>query len=70
MLNLMEVLEEEAGIALNRLKHNQMIANQEKFHTLILRKDQTNTNEQNFYIQDKLIKPEKARYPARFHTKF
>ena len=58
--NLIEVLEEEAGVALTWLKHNQMIANPEKFHALLIRKDQTNTSEENFNIQGKMIKSEET----------
>ena len=58
--NLIEVLEEEAGVALTWLKHNQMIANPEKFHALLIRKDQTNTSGENFNIQGKMIKSEET----------
>ncbi len=58
--NLIEVLEEEAGVALNWLKQNQMIANPEKFHALLIRKDQANTSGQDFNIQGKLIKSEET----------
>ena len=51
--NLIEVLEEEAGVALTWLKQNQMIANPEKFHALVTKKDQTNTNGEDFNIQGK-----------------
>ena len=58
--NLIEVLEEEAGVALTWLKHNQMIANPEKFHALLIRKDQTNTSGENVNIQGKMIKSEET----------
>ena len=58
--NLIEVLEEEAGVALTWLKQNQMIANPEKFHALLIRKDQTNTSGENFNIQGKMIKSEET----------
>ncbi len=58
--NVIEVLEEEAGVALNWLKQNQMIANPEKFHALLIRKDQTNTSGQDFNIQGKVIKSEET----------
>ena len=58
--NLIEVLEEEAGVALTLLKHNKMIANPEKFHALLIRKDQTNTSGENFSIQGKMIKSEET----------
>ena len=58
LLNSIEVIEEEAGVALTWLKQNQMIANPEKFHALLIRKDQTNTRGENFDIQGKTIKSE------------
>ena len=57
---MIEVLEEEAGAALTWLKQNQMIANPEKFHALLIRKDQTNTSGENFNIQGKMIKSEET----------
>ena len=56
--NLIEVLEEEAGAALTWLKQNQMIANPEKFHALLIRKNPINTSGENFNIQGKMIKSE------------
>ena len=41
------VLEEEAGVILNWLKGNQMIANPEKFHAVLIKKDQTNLSLEN-----------------------
>ena len=41
--NLIEALEGEAGLALNWLNQNEMTANPEKFHALLIRKDQANT---------------------------
>ena len=58
--NLIEVLEEEAGVHLTLLKQNQMIANPEKFHALLIRKDQTDTSGEKFYIQCKMIKSEET----------
>ena len=58
--NLIEVLEEEAGAALTWLKQNQMIANPENFHALLIRRDQTNTSGENFNIQGKVIKSEET----------
>ena len=54
------MLEEEAGVALTWLKQNQMIANPEKFHALLIRKDQTNTSGENFNIQEKMVKSEET----------
>ena len=63
--NLIEVLEEEAGVALTWLKQNQMIANPEKFHTLHIKKDQTNTSGENFNIQGKTFKSEETvKFPS------
>ena len=53
-------LEEEAGVALTWLKQNKMIANPEKLHSLLTRKDQTNTSGENFNIQGKMIKSEET----------
>ena len=58
--NLIEVLEEEAGFALTWLKQNQMIANPEKLHALLIKKDQTNTSRDNFNIQGKTFKSEET----------
>ena len=58
--DLIGVLEEEAGIALTWLKQNQMIANLEKFHALLIKKDQTNTSGENINIQGKMIKSEET----------
>ena len=58
--DLIGVLEEEVGVALTWLKDNQMIANSEKFHALLNRKDQTNTSGENFSIQGKMIKSEET----------
>ena len=44
-------LEEEAGVALNWLKQNQMIANLEKFHAVCIRKDQTNLSREYLNIK-------------------
>ena len=58
--NLIGVLEKEAGVALNWLKQNQMIANPEKFHASLIRKDQTNTSGENLIINGELIKSEET----------
>ena len=54
------MVEEEAGVAFTWLKQNQMIANPEKFHELLIRKDQTNTSGENFNIQGKMVKSEET----------
>ena len=58
--NLIGVLEKEAGVALNWLNQNQMIANPEKFHAILIRKDQTNTSGENLIINGELIKSEET----------
>ena len=37
--HLIGVLKEETGVAFNWVKENQMIANPEKFHAILIRKD-------------------------------
>ena len=54
------VLEKEAGVALNWLKQNQMIANPEMFHAILTRKYQTNTSSENLIIKGELIKSEET----------
>ena len=60
LADLIGVLEEEAGVALTWLKQNQMIANPEKFHALLIKKDKTNTCGENISIQGKMIKSEET----------
>ena len=56
--NLVRVLEEEAGVALDWLKENHMIANPSKFHALLIKKDQTKTSGEKISIQGKTIESE------------
>ena len=56
--NLVRVLEEEAGVALEWLKENHMIANPSKFHALLIKKDQTKTSGEKISIQGKTIESE------------
>ena len=58
MSDLIDVLECEANISLEWLKNNDMIANPEKFHALLIRKDQSDTSGVNISIQGKSIKSE------------
>ena len=58
MSDLIDVLEGEANISLEWLKNNDMIANPEKFHALLISKDQSNTSGVNISIQGKSIKSE------------
>ena len=54
----MRVLEEEAGVAIDWLKENYMIANPSKFHALLIKKDQTKTSGKKISIQGKTIESE------------
>ena len=54
----MRVLEEEAGVAIDLLKENHMIANPSKFHALLMKKDQTKTSGKKISIQGKTIESE------------
>ena len=58
--NLIGVLEKEAGIALNWLKQNPMIANPEKFHGVLTRNDQSNSSGGNLIINGELINLEET----------
>ena len=58
MSDLIDVLECEANISLEWLRNNDMIANPEEFHALLIRKDQSDTSGVNISIQDKSIKSE------------
>ena len=54
------VLKEETGVALNWLKENQMIANPEKNHAILIKKDQTNLSEENLNFKGEQIKSEET----------
>ena len=56
--DLVRALEAEAGVALDWLKENYMIANPSKFHALFIKKDQTTTSGERISIQGKTIKSE------------
>ena len=56
--DLVNVLEKESNTALNWLENNHMIANPEKFHALIVKKNQEKTSGQLINIKDKQIKTE------------
>ena len=58
--DLVRALEAEAGIALDWLKENYMIANPSKFHALLIKKDQTTTSGERISIQGKTIKSENS----------
>ena len=52
------MLEKEACVALTWLDRNEMIANPEKFHALLVKKDRTDTTGHSISIQGKTIKSE------------
>ena len=56
--DLVRALEAEAGVALDWLKENNMIANPSKFHALLIKEDQTTTSGERISIQGKTIKSE------------
>ena len=60
MPDLVNSLEKETGVSLTWLKQNEMIANPEKFHALLLRKNQTNTRGEQININGKIIKPKET----------
>ena len=60
MPDLVNTLEQETGVALSWLENNEMIANPEKFHAILLRKNQTNTSGEPININGKMIKSEET----------
>ena len=60
MPDLINILEKESEVALAWLEQNEMIANPEKFHALLLRKNQTNTSGEQININGKIIKSEET----------
>ena len=60
MPDLVNTLEQETGVALSWLEKNEMIANPEKFHAILLRKNQTNTSGEPININGKMIKSEET----------
>ena len=60
MSDLVNTLEQETGVALSWLENNEMIANPEKFHATLLRKNQTNTSGEPVNINGKMIKSEET----------
>ena len=61
--NLVRVLEAEAGVALDWLKENHMIADPSKFHALLIKKDQTKTSGEKISIKGKTIEAEDSVKP-------
>ena len=55
-----DILEKETGVALSWLELNEMTANPEKFHALLLRKNQSNTSGEIFKISGEMINSEEA----------
>ena len=58
--DLVNTLEKETGVALSWLENNEMIANPEKFHAIMLKKKQTNTSGEPTNINGKMIKSEET----------
>ena len=55
MPDLVDTLEKETGVALSWLKKNEMIANPEKFHAILLGKNQTSTSGEKINIDGEII---------------
>ena len=60
MPDLVKTLEKETEVALSWLENNEMIANPEKFHAILLKKNQTNTSGVPINISGKMIKSEET----------
>ena len=60
MPDLVNTLEKETGVALSWLKQNEMIANPEKFHSILLRKSRTNTSGEKINIDGEIINSEET----------
>ena len=60
MPELVRVLESESNAALTWLEQNEMIANPDKFHALLVRKDWKDTSGQNISFQFHEIKSEET----------
>jgi len=60
MSDLVATPEKETGVALFWLKHNEMIANPEKFHVRLLRKNQTRTIGGKITIDGEILKSEET----------
>ena len=50
MPDFVDTLVKETGVALSWLKQNEMIANPEKFHAMLLRKNHTSTSGEKINI--------------------
>ena len=60
MPDLVNTLEKETGLALPWLESNEMIANPEKFHAILLRKNKRDTSGEPININGKMIKSEET----------
>ena len=60
MPDLEDTLEKETGVALSWLKQNEMIANPERFHAILLRKKQTSTSGEKINIDGKVTNSEET----------
>ena len=60
MPDVVETLEKETEVALSWLENNEMIANPEKFHAILVRKNQRNTSGEPININGKMIKSEET----------
>ena len=60
MPDLVNTLGKETGVALSWLKQNEMIANPEKFHAILLRKNRTNTSGEKINIYGEIINSEET----------
>ena len=56
--DLVKVLEEQSNVALDWLAYNEMIANPDKFHAIIVKKDRSDTTGINIRIKGQNIKTE------------
>ena len=60
MPDLVDILEKETSAALSWLELNEIIANLEKFHAILLRKNKSNTSGEKFNINGKIINSEET----------
>ena len=60
MPDLVNTLEKETGVASSWLKQNEMIANPEKFHAILLRKIRANTRGEKISIDGEIINSEET----------
>ena len=58
--DLIRLLQDESNVALDWLQQNEMIANPEKFHALLVRKDRKDTSGEKILIQGREITSEKS----------